>query len=762
MAWRKQQKPEASPVKLMIWTAIAGLVFGLIGFGEIAEDWLRVGRNNLHPHQASGEIVLVKLDNESTRRIGRWPWPRGRHAELTDRLTQAGAKRIFFDLAFDGPTDPAQDRPFADAIARSKRVVLAVKGPFGPGAEIPKDSVQLLPMFARHAQLGSISVRYNYQNAVWSVPYSGTLGGRPLPSFASLLADKPGRTGEFFIPDYSLNTASIPAVSAASILSGEVDPGLVRGKDVVVGLTDGIGGDEYFIPGVGKMGGVYVHITGAETLKRGTPAYLGWVPLFLLSLLIATLAAFRARRKHQSLLLGGGAAALLIGPTLLEAKLVFIDITPGLFVLLAVASVLSWRRFRKRGLVNPVSGLPNLSALRGNRSGRAQALIVGRIMNYSEITAALPSNSERELVEQVVARLSVGAQGRTIYQGDGGIFAWFEESRSGVPHHIDALSSLFRSPVRIGGMPIDLVLSFGVDIGSSRSLGNRLGSAMVAAEEAAHDGLKWKYYDPESLENASWKLSMLSQLDSAIDKGEVWIAFQPKLDLQSRRVIGAEALARWTHPEKGPIAASEFVRAAEQHDRIGKLTWFVLEKAISAAASINRRGFDFEIAVNLSGRLLSEKALPGTIARLLKAHGLSPHKLTLELTETAALAGSGEAWEMLAGLRDIGVQISIDDYGTGLSTLEYLKKIPASEIKIDQSFVRGICDNRSDRLMVQSTIGLAHSLGRRVVAEGVEQRAVLDTLIEMGCDVGQGYIIGRPASVESLIKRLVADQRRVA
>ncbi len=109
-------------------------------------------------------------------------------------------------------------------------------------------------------------------------------------------------------------------------------------------------------------------------------------------------------------------------------------------------------------------------------------------------------------------------------------------------------------------------------------LANRLASALVAAEEAAHDGLKWKYHDPETLEDASWKLSMLSQLDEAIDRGEVWVAYQPKLDLATRRIIGAEALARWTHPEKGPIAASEFVAAAEQHDRIGKLTDFVLEQ----------------------------------------------------------------------------------------------------------------------------------------------------------------------------------------
>jgi EAL domain-containing protein (putative c-di-GMP-specific phosphodiesterase class I) len=309
-------------------------------------------------------------------------------------------------------------------------------------------------------------------------------------------------------------------------------------------------------------------------------------------------------------------------------------------------------------------------------------------------------------------------------------------------------------------MSIDLSVSFGVEIGSGRSLANRLGSAQVAAEDAAHHGLKWKVHDPESLEDASWKLSMLSQLDSAIDDGEVWIALQPQLDLKTRKIIGAEALARWTHPEKGPIAASEFVAAAEQHDRIGKLTDFVLEKAVAAAAEINRHGYPFTVAVNLSARLLTDKHFTMRVAALLARHSLPARFLTLELTETAALADNGESLDMLTRLRELGIGLSIDDYGTGLSTLDYLKKIPANEIKIDQSFVKSLCDNRSDRLMVQSTVGLAHSLDRKVVAEGVENREILDALMEIGCDIAQGYIIGRPMSIESLTKRLLSERRR--
>ncbi len=758
MPSRKKPKSERSTSRLLLWVAIAGLIFGIIGVGELPEDLLRTGRNSLHPHKASGDIVLVTIDDRALRDVGRWPWPRRYHAELTDRLTAAGARRIFFDILFENRSNPVDDAILQRAIQRSGRVTLPVR-PGGTSGDGGMLNLAPLEMLSKHAKLASIAATYNYQNTVWQLPLSVAANGQRIPSYSASFAGRGDRDGKSYTLDYSLDPATIPTVSARTVLEGRLEPGLVAGKDVMIGTNSKAIGDQYFIPGVGKMGGAYVQIIGAETLKSGTPIHLGWIPAFLLALAIAWLAATRKTATQQNLITTGAVTTLLIGPAALEARLVYLDVTPALFVIMVVGWTLAWRGMRARGLVDSVSGLPNLNALKANRAGRSQALIVARIVNYSEIVATLPVDGERQLVEQIVGRLAVGSRDRVLYQGDGGIFAWFDEPRLPFGNHIDALYSLFRNPVRVGSLSIDVSVSFGVEIGSGRSLSNRLGSALVAAEEAAHSGLKWKYHDPDSLQDASWKLSMLSQLDSAIDKGEVWVAYQPKLHLGTRQIIGAEALARWTHPEKGPIAASEFVAAAEQHDRIGKLTDFVLEQAVAAAASINRRGGDFNFAVNLSARLLTDRNFTLRLAALLARHGVEARLLTLELTETAALTGSGEAIDMLVRLREMGVNISIDDYGTGLSTLDYLKKIPATEIKIDQSFVKAMCENRSDRLMVQSTIALAHSLGRTVVAEGVEQANILEALVDMKCDIAQGFIIGRPMSLESLTKRITVDRK---
>ena len=744
-------------LRLLLWPLLAAILFGVIGFGEPLEDGLRIARNGLHSQPVSGDIVLVEVDEESLRKIDAWPWPRAKQAKMVDEISRLGARRLVLDILYTGPSNRADDERLAAAFAKAPELTLAAQTRLGELAGHREKGLPL-PMFSRHASIASISIEYNWQGAAWSVPYSADVEGRPIPSLAAAIAGVPAKAGGTFPVDYSFDIDSVSRVSAADLMQGKVNRSRIAGKTVVLGTTAVRIGDQHAIPGRGQRGGVYIHILAAETLMSGLPVNAGWWP----ALLLAAIAAFAAVQRQRRRIMGASALGLLILPIPLEAQLVFVDITPALFLLAAVAGRLAWQRSRARGLVNPLTGLPNLAALAANRSGRDLPLVAVRVHNYAEVASTLDAAGERQFIEQIVARLTLGQQGRIIYQGDEGIFAWFAAKGTPFASHLDALHSLFRSPIRVGRTGIDAALSFGVELGSSRSPTSRLGSALVAADEADAEALKWKFHDPARLEDVPWRLSLLSQLDKAIETGEVWLAYQPKLDLATGRTIGAEALARWTHAEKGPISPIEFVSAAEQHDRIEPLTDFVIDKAVEAAARIGQRGIDFGIAVNLSARMLNDRRLPAKVAAILDRHGLAAGKLTLELTETAAVSGTGNGVELLAGLRDLGVKISIDDYGTGLSTLDYLKKIPASEIKIDQSFVKSMRDNRSDLIMVQSTIALAHSLGRTVVAEGVEDMQSLEQLTMLKCDIAQGFIVGRPMSFEELVRRLLVERRRHA
>lgn len=746
--------------KIALWSTVAGLIFGAIEFGEPLEDGLRWTRDIVRRHDASGDVVVVAIDDRSLAAVGAWPWPRRYHARLIEQLQQQGAKRIFFDLEFKSASSPVEDADFALALARSKRpVTIAV---FGTTPDLGKPRGMSMPISAvmQSAELAGINVRYGLFGLLRKLPYSVEADHQTYPSFAAKLAGIAAPAAGWFKVDFAIDSRSVPTISAIDVLSGNARAASVAGRDVLIGTTSFATGDLHAMPGYERMPGVFVHALGADTLRAGRPRDWGWLPAFVVAIAVM-LRALRAARLRKSLWItavGGG--GVLLTPLALDWYQQSIDVAPALFLLVVVATTLVRTSVRKslhdRGRVNAMSGLLNLDALRHDEGGGGQIMVAARIHNYPAIASTLSPDDEAALIVQVARRLTLGRPEQTLYQGDEGIFAWFADGDSveAVGEHLDALHGFFRNPADLGDRQIDLAISFGVDGERDRSSANRLGSALVACDDAARDGLRWAAHDPATLTDTSWRLSLLGQLDRAIDSGDFWVAYQPVLDLVTGNLTGAEALARWTHPVKGAISPVDFIQAAEQNDRIEKLTAFVLDRAIADAAAINAAGIAFTVSVNWSTRLIGEPRFVDLVQALLDRHGLPAHRLTLEVTETAAIAGGEDKLHTLEALRALGVLISIDDYGTGLSTLEYLKKIPATEIKIDQSFVAAVTKSHSDRLMVQSTIGLVHSLGQTVVAEGVEDYATLDALQAMGCDFAQGYLISRPLRFDALVDML--------
>jgi hypothetical protein len=458
----------------------------------------------------------------------------------------------------------------------------------------------------------------------------------------------PPSIGTFLI-DYAVDPRTVPVVSAADLIDGSVPADLLEGKDVVVATTSARSGDEYLMPGHGRMPGVYNNILGAETLKRGRPIDLGWLPVYLLAVALTILGLRPKSSRRSAAVFSLGFGGLLLAPILLESKGMFVQIMPGLFLLLVTGGSDAWRRFRAvyrdRASRNALSGLPNLSALRETAAATEKLLIAARVHNYAEICATLPADEERALVEQIASRLTLGQASTALFQGDEGIFIWLAgvEIEAELGAHLTALHTLFRSPVLVCGSRLDLSVTFGIEAGTERSVANRIGGALVAADEAAAETLQWKRYDPGTPEDAAWKLSLLSELDTAIEAGDLWVAYQPKFDLRGRTIIGAEALVRWTHPQKGLISPLDFVPAAEQSGRIEELTAFVLERAIRAAAVLHRHHPWFNMSVNLSPKLLGRFPVEATVIGLLGEYGVAPGCLTLEVTESVALGtGVGE------------------------------------------------------------------------------------------------------------------------
>jgi EAL domain-containing protein (putative c-di-GMP-specific phosphodiesterase class I) len=261
-------------------------------------------------------------------------------------------------------------------------------------------------------------------------------------------------------------------------------------------------------------------------------------------------------------------------------------------------------------------------------------------------------------------------------------------------------------------------------------------------------------YDSTQDKHSPQRLALMAELHHAIEHGELLLFYQPKISLKTRRTIGVEALVRWKHPLRGMIPPDQFILPAEQTGLIHPLTRWVMAEGMRQCKALRRAGTELTVSVNLSARNLLDPKLPDLVTKRFQANGVAPDWMTFEITESAIMANPENALDVLMRLHEMGIRFSIDDFGTGYSSLAYLKKLPVDEIKIDKSFVINMAGNQNDAVIVRSTIDLAHNLGLKVIAEGVENKALWDRLSALGCDEAQGYHMARPMPAEDLTRWL--------
>jgi diguanylate cyclase (GGDEF)-like protein len=325
------------------------------------------------------------------------------------------------------------------------------------------------------------------------------------------------------------------------------------------------------------------------------------------------------------------------------------------------------------------------------------------------------------------------------------------------------LGAALRDEFVLDGMPLHVDASIGValcpDHGRDRSLLlARADTAMYVAKRGRHGFEIWA---PDGTPATRDRLQTLEQLRSALDNDELDVHYQPKLDLTSGTVVGVEALVRWNHPDRGLLYPDVFLPLAEQAGLMRRLALWVLERSLRDLQEWRAQGLELSMAVNLSVSNLQDVALPDQVAMLLDSFGVPAGALTLEITEDVLMADAARSQQVMAGLRRLGVRLSIDDYGTGYSSLSYLRALPVDELKLDRSFVSHLTTDERAAAIVRSTLQLSVDLGMSMVVEGVEDAATLASLREWGCDVAQGYHIGRPMPAETFLAWLPAQPAAV-
>lgn len=762
MTWRlrraKQEKRPISRVRIFVWPLLICAFLGAIQLGLPLEDIHRGLRNQLRARPADQSIVVVAIDNKTVTEYGKERYSRRYNAALLDQLFAMGAKRVYFDEAFSLTDDTEGDALFAEALSRySGRVFTGAL--FVRNQEGAKEPIVAAPVFKGRTAYRSLNGAITPFSLSAELVFADNIAGKVTPSISSDIAGRSGPVGERYRPDWSIQAKTVPTVSLVDAVNGKVAPEAVRGKDILIGETMEYSQDYVQIFGQQWMPGVYVHAVGAQTLKEGSPIHVGFVPALLVAAVLAALILRTRAARHATIINGIAVTIGLVVPFALDLALITADFIPA-YVMFAVVSYRSTtlRELAAARLKNAGSLLPTVSALREEPLAALRPIIAMRIRNFAAVCASFATPVEDELVNELARRLTLTNDPTSFYQAEDVLY-WLgpTQSQAELEDHLSGLARIIESHFELRGRKLDIHVAFGVEMDLARPIANRIGRALLAADNAAAKHQLMQFSTSDNDEDMAWELSLMSELDAAIDAGDIWIAYQPQFDLRDDSITGAEALVRWQHPTRGAISPEAFVLPAESHNRIKRLTFHILEQAARSAKHILATKPDFRLSVNVSASLLEHQQLPAQIAQILIQTGFPASNLTLEVTESAPFSQHTIVASNLAGIAAIGIDLSIDDYGTGNATLEYLRSVPCQEIKIDRRFVGGLVSNASDMLLVESTIELAHGLGRRVIAEGIEDPETLEMLRSIGCDIAQGYYLARPMRLEALATLLDAE-----
>ena len=332
----------------------------------------------------------------------------------------------------------------------------------------------------------------------------------------------------------------------------------------------------------------------------------------------------------------------------------------------------------------------------------------------------------------------------------------------GDKHHFEDVATRllesFTTPMHVGEMNFYISISVGISISevsqtNAVDLLRHADIAMYEAKSAA--GNNYQIYDATMNQRVLRKVELENEARIALRDDQFYLALQPQVDLKSGKLVGFEALLRWSHPEKGDISPGEFIPMLENTPFMLQLDYWVIARAIRLLKAININGYpDVRMAINLSAGQFMDPSLKDYLVSQIQQYAISPRLIELELTETALVADMNRATSVMRDIQALGCQIAIDDFGTGYSSLSYLKSIPADLIKIDQSFVKGMLDNRDDRNIVYSTISMVRNMGLHVLAEGIETEQQFELLSHFDCHFGQGYLISKPVKESDLWQQL--------
>lgn len=797
-------KENWSLIKIQLIATIIGLLL-IFNHQQHRLDFLFYDQLITHfHHKTDNKVVIIEVDDKSLALLGEWPWSRDIHADLLNTLSQANVKAVGFDVLFsqNRQSNSEQDAYFARAIKQAGNVVL----PIAPSKSRAGGDVELLPQveLAQAARkLGHVDFEFDIDGMVRSsFLYAGYQSAR-WPSFALALsqiaqpmnsyqaaAEVAGngwtRQDQIFI-NYSgaEKGQRLPNYSYIDVLTNKIAPEKLTGKVILIGMNATGLGDQFptpisyqhqTMPGVEINAHLVNSLMNQNEIQKIDKYITGLITLILFIFSFALLHFVKNKPLLPILALCLALPAitsialfqfkhLWFAPSLIWGLQIIlyalIDVTRSKLIKSKIKSLTHKVEHDTSTLLLNENGF--IEHCVQTHNGKQQQIIVVQIGKFGGMSGLLGEHVSDQLLAQMNKRLNnfFASDEENIARLTGFEFA-VQIPNLSKDELVDLCNELIETLSQSYFVEQHYQLPAYIGISNSaiidgKILAKELLNNARTAKQIAKNGIlsRFCFFTQDIKDNYELQTKLESELSQALAKNQIEIHYQPQVISTINKIIGAEALVRWRHPERGLVRPDHFIPIAEKTGLIVDLGRWVLQQACKQAKYWQVNGNpEFRIAVNISAVQFADKDLVSDVENALKDAELDAKYLELELTESGIIEDMAQAVQTLNSLKQLGVELAIDDFGTGYSSLSYLKQFPIDRIKIDKSFVQEVTESNNAQELTLAIISMAHSLGMKVIAEGIESEQQQEFLYSNKCEEMQGYYFGRPESVEKISELL--------
>lgn len=745
--------------KIALFAAVCGLL-GAFSIFEPLALVLSVLQSKMAVKPVSGDIVVVGIDPPSIMKIGRWPWPRDKQAELIKSIDSYGPKAIYVDISFEGTTTPSADRALREALESTKAKTRVIAF-----ASLKNGILEFsFPNKAAVGETKLVSAYAPYKlGYIWEIPTNIVTGQSSMPTMTADIAGLAGDEAKLYKIDYSYNPNSVPYFPAGDIIEHSLALDKLKGKTVILARAGMTQNDIHTMPGWGDRPGSFFHVLGAETIKNGLPGEWGWMPFFLIALAICAVQLTRFGLRYSKPISWAGSIGILC----ISSALALQHIGNDPFAAFALIGITGFYIGRQkiallRSQRDKISGFSDMTGYMVEEVVSNAMFIAATIHRPEARRGYILESDGINIMRAVGQRLSSIIDERQLTHNDNQQFVWEMPAiaTSMLAEHLEGLRQLFVEPLIIDGRKIDVDIFFGIDRDINSNVKLRTLRALAASAEARDNQATFKIAI-SSAYGAHLESNFADEFAAAVANGDIQILFRAHYNLANNLIRSAEATIGWAHPAYGQIAPARLFALARKSGQLHQVSYFLCKQTAHFAARLAKISPGFTLATKISMDILMDPEFEPAMVAAADAETCQTSDIIFDIVDLHAFAADDAARLAIRNVQTAGFRIGIGNFGLTSSDIDLMPLFKPDEIFLAPSFSAELLGSAGNQIFAEGALRIAQASDIISTADSIEDRAVLAELGKRGCDRCKGNSLSMPMNFKDFVDTYFRENRKM-